>query len=163
MINLWYPWNNLLPRRTADGTYSCRTPRGEPDHRLHQSRGSRQNISFCDGEIGIGYGRQRQYSPKGFAGTCCGLLCDCVGALYAVLLSRGIALPLGGDSMVVESNRQNQGRREVGNFAGADQIGGGAVAATARRGGPTYRRAGNPRGVVSRLACGELGRQHPGC
>src|SRR4030066_1647429 len=125
-----YPVQNSN-RRTGHGTYGGGTSEGGANHRLHQLGGAGQDLSQGEDPIRVVRPGENERSPARFAGPRGHLLRDRPGAVHAVVLPRGAALPSGGDPVAGRSLHEGQSGRENRGSRRRPPGGGGAVAATA--------------------------------
>ena len=114
------PW---LGREVACGENGCGASEREPDHRLHQPRGAeRADPAGGSGRGAAGYGAA-ECPSAGPAGARGGVLRDRLGAVHAVVVSRGSAVPGGRAAVAGRSVSTPTGGGEVGDFAGAQEAG----------------------------------------
>src|SRR3990170_887655 len=125
-----YPVQNSN-RRTGHGTHGGGTSEGGANHRLHQLGSAGQDLSQGEDSIRVVRHGENERSPARFAGPRGHLLRHRPGAVHAVFLPRGPAMPSGGVAVAARSVGQGQGGRQVRDLAGAHPAGMGAVAATA--------------------------------
>lgn len=113
------------------GAYSCRTSAGSADHGLHQSWDNQQGVSSVGHRAGAGEDGHGQPSSARSAGVGGGVLRDCAGAVYAVVLPGSVALSAGGHPVAARSFGPCAGGRQVRDLAGPHAARLGAVAAVA--------------------------------
>src|SRR6185437_5507622 len=123
---------SVLDRRAPNGPYNRRTARWLPNYRSHQSWGDRPDLSRGEGPCRAEGYPKNQRTGAGSAGARGHLLRDRAGAVYAVVVSRSVAVPAGRSSVVAGAVGESQSSGQFRHIAGANQTGMGAVAATAR-------------------------------
>ena len=112
--------------------FGCKAPQGYSDHRLHQPGSDCQDLSVDPSSVCAGEDGESQYSPARPARARGGLLRDRLGVLYALVLSRGVALLAGRNPVAAQPVREAQSGWQVGNLAGALAARMGAGATLAR-------------------------------
>ena len=85
------------------------------------------------------------------------------GALHALVLSGGVALPAGGSAVAAGSVGHRQGGGQIGDFASPQPAGGRTAEEVVRDRRDPDRRKMDAGSLVSTMAAGEPGRQHLGC
>ena len=84
----------------TNGTNGCGASQWEPDHGLHQPRGVEHDDPADRGERSLGGVESAEYPSTGLARARDGLLRGRVGAVHAVVVPRGLALPAGRPAVV---------------------------------------------------------------
>src|ERR1017187_7401385 len=94
-------------QEATGGAYGCGTPSGCPDYGLHQPWRNNQNVSSLQHRAGAFKHRKVQPSSARSAGAGGCLLRHRSGAVHAVVLSRGIALPVGSSPVASRPDRKS--------------------------------------------------------
>ena len=122
LMLLRYPLPVVQPGGT-NGTNGCGASQGEPDHGLHQPRGVEHDDPADRGERSLGGVESAEYPSTGLARARDGLLRGRVGALHAVVVPRGLALPAGRPAVVERPVGTPPGGGQVGYLASPDALG----------------------------------------
>ena len=107
----------------TNGTNGCGASQWEPDHGLHQPRGVEHDDPADRGERSLGGVESAEYPSTGLARARDGLLRGRVGAVHAVVVPRGLALPAGRPAVVERPVGTPPGGGQVGYLASPDALG----------------------------------------
>src|SRR6185437_14104795 len=91
---------SVLDRRAPNGPDNRRTTRWLPNYRSHQSWGDRPDFSGGEGSCRADGHEESERAGAGPAGARGHLLRDRSGIVYAVVVSRSVALPAGRSAVV---------------------------------------------------------------